>query len=148
MPYSTQPHDIPLPASEVKSRKENRLGPEASFFFPSAPGGSSQGLSVQVASTQVSDHVETRKVSQPLFGLIGAGMSVGSVPANTHTSATSQPVADGSTAASVAVSAEQTSKRRNLTPASTRAIDADNEPRHKSPMVRTGPVELASENQK
>lgn len=126
----------------MRSRKENRLGAEAGSF-PSATGRSGQG-----PSSQAPEHVETRKVSQPLFGLIGAGMSMGSIPADPSAASTPRPVVDGSTAASVAVPAEEPPKRRNLTPASARVIDAEDEPRRQSPRIRTGPVELATESQK
>ena len=57
-PLPVMPHTIPLPSSEVKSRKENR---HLTIGHPS----SSQ------STPQNGDHAEIRKFSQPSFSLVG-----------------------------------------------------------------------------
>ena len=127
-----------MPASEIKSRKENRPGilPTSS---PSALGPRCQGPSGRVLPTQVLDHSETRKVSQPLFGLMATGMSTGTVPADQTTPTNIRPSIEPiGTRASAQHSAEQSGIKRirTMTPASARAIDVEDEPRRSSPRVR------------
>ncbi|ROV96537.1 hypothetical protein VMCG_07835 [Cytospora schulzeri] len=140
---SIQPHQIPLPASEVKSRKENRHLTNAS--------------SVHSPSSNPSPSIEAqiRKFSQTsnAFGVIGSDRtdSGGSGPTfSRRTSAgefgrdITNAVSPNQTYAGVAASGvvpgsgsdKGTMRSRNFTPASARAIDAEDEPRRSSPKMR------------
>ncbi|KAK3347388.1 hypothetical protein B0H65DRAFT_147992 [Neurospora tetraspora] len=55
MPLPLQPHQVPLPSSDVKSRKENR--------FLTIPGSNPSSAH----STPTADHSDIRKFSQPVY---------------------------------------------------------------------------------
>jgi hypothetical protein len=139
-----------MPAAEVKSRKENRLG-HLNNASPSTHAQSGHMVQGQTSTTpMVNDHIETRKVSQSVFGLIGGGMSMGTVPVEQQPTAVTPSMSHSVNEIvprSGSLSAEQSSKRmRNFTPASSRVIDEEDEPRRSSPRVRISAVETA-ENQ-
>lgn len=136
------PHQIPLPASEVRSRKENRHLNNAS--------------STRSPSSNVSPSVDAqiRKFSQTsnAFGVIGHDRESSSTGPtySRRTSAgefganvTNQDVTPGQTYAGVAASTtapgsgseKGTKRNRGFTPASTKAIDEDDEPRRVSPRL-------------
>lgn len=140
---SIQPHQIQLPASEVKSRKENRHLTNAS--------------SVQSPSSNSSPSIEAqiRKFSQTsnAFGVIGNDRadSFGSGPTfSRRTSAgefgrdITNTVSPNQTYAGVAASgaapgsgSDKGIKRsRTFTPASAKVIDLEDEPRRASPRMR------------
>lgn len=83
LPVSAQPQNIPLPASEVKSRKENRLLNR----YASNPDSAS--------STLVTDHMDTRKFSQQLFN--GTPTTGSSIMFDPTTSSHSQRASPSST---------------------------------------------------
>jgi hypothetical protein len=136
-----QPHNIPLPSSEVRSRKENRLGAIGEQSPTAMLAGSQPLTSHSTPNNMTADHAEMRKVSQPTFGMAESGLSLGTVPDDTRSvQALSQSAGD--TPRSGSLPLEQVAKRvRNLTPASARVIDDTDEPRRVSPRVRIGPVE-------
>lgn len=151
---SIQPHQIQLPASEIRSRKENRHLNHAS--------------SVRSPSSNPSPSVEAqiRKFSQTsnAFGVIGNDRveSSGSGSAfNRRTSAgefgkdKTNTASPSQTYAGVAASAvapdsgsdKGTKRSRNFTPASAKAIDLEDEPRRASPRMRVAtaiPMDAAS----
>lgn len=61
IPFPIQPQTIPLPASEIKSRKENRH-----LAIPDSNPSSAQ-------STPQATYIETRKFSHPVFTIGGGG---------------------------------------------------------------------------
>lgn len=144
LPQSVQPHQIQLPASEIKSRKENRHVNNAGSV------GSSTNPSPSVEA-------QIRKFSTPntAFGIIGndrtgpSASGSGSVFSRhssagefgrdiTNTASPNQTYA-GVTASgtgSGSGSEKGTKRSRNFTPASARAIDEEDEPRRASPLVR------------
>lgn len=140
---SVQPHQIQLPASEVKSRKENRhLNNASSVHSPSS--NPSPSIEAQI-----------RKFSQTsnAFGIIGndRGESSGSGPTfsrrtsagefgrdMTNTTSPNQTYAGvaASGTAQSSGSEKGTKRGRNFTPASAKAIDLEDEPRRASPQMR------------
>lgn len=134
------PHQVPLPTSEVKSRKENRhLNSAGSMQSP-------------LLASSPSVEAQIQKFSQPTnaFGVIGNERdSVGS-SYNRRASAGDfgapvpdqgtplQAIAGGAAAASkLEVENEKgTIRSCNFTPASVRAIDAEDEPRRIIPRSR------------
>ncbi|CAN8099692.1 unnamed protein product [Discula destructiva] len=139
---SAQPHQIPLPASEIRSRKENRFLNKAS----SADSPSS--------NPSPSAEAQIRKFSQisNAFGVIGQERdssgtgptysrrtSAGEFGANINNQATPGQTYAG-VAASGAVSSSGSEKgikrSRNFTPTSAKAIDEEDEPRRVSPGMR------------
>lgn len=139
---SAQAHMIPLPASEVRSRKENRHLNNSSFAH-SPSSNASPSLEAQV-----------RKFSQTnnAFGVIG-NRADSSSSAPTYSRRTSagefgteitNQATPNHTYAGVAASgnppgssSEKGAKRtRNFTPASAKAIDEEDEPRRVSPRMR------------
>lgn len=151
-PLPILPHQIPLPATEIKSRKENRQ-----------PRLAKRDMSPASASPAV-DPLETRKFSQSHFGMGGAG-GAGIHPSGTCASSNSPstgPVfsADvsrnnsaGDFGTNITNMTEATilplnmnsstdkgvKRTRTFTPASTKAIDDEDEPRRPSPRVRASP---------
>lgn len=140
---SIQPHQIQLPAPEVKSRKENRHLTNAS--------------SVHSPSSNPSPSIEAqiRKFSQTsnAFGVIGNDRtdSSGSGPTFSRRTSASEfgrditnTVSPTQTYAGVAASGatsgsgsdKGTKRNRNFTPASSKAIDVEDEPRRASPRMR------------
>ncbi|KAK3321922.1 hypothetical protein B0H66DRAFT_183337 [Apodospora peruviana] len=71
LPLPIQPQNIPLPASEIKSRKENR-------HLTNAGCGGSNPSSTQSTPQAAADQPDIRKFSQPLFGLgnLASGISM------------------------------------------------------------------------
>lgn len=140
--HPVQPHHIPLPASEVRSRKENRHLNNAS--------------SADTSSSDASPSVEAqiRKFSQTsnAFGLIGNDRdssgsgtaysrrtSAGEFGANITNQATPNQTYAGVAASGAATgsgSEKGTKRSRNFTPASAKAIDEEDEPRRVSPRMR------------
>ncbi|KAK0625478.1 hypothetical protein B0T17DRAFT_492555 [Bombardia bombarda] len=159
-PIPVQAHNIPLPASEIKSRKENRHLTIAC----------SNPLSAQ--STPRVDQVETRKFSQPVFGLSGVGSGVPMTPSapdmaggnspglqvtfstsdsrniasaeygsNIMNNTTTMPNRLGESSTStpdLGFGGNNTGMKRtqNFTPVSAKVIDQEDEPRQASPNVR------------
>lgn len=137
-----QAHQIPLPASEVRSRKENRLLNNASAIH-----SPSSNLSPSVDA-------QIRKFSQTsnVFGVIGNDRdSSGSGPTysrrtsaaefgvNITNQATPNQTYPGlavSGNASGSGSEKGTKRGRTFTPASAKAIDEEDEPRRVSPRMR------------
>ncbi|KAG8156724.1 hypothetical protein KVR01_013329 [Diaporthe batatas] len=148
LPQSIQAHQIQLPASEVKSRKENRHVNNAGSV------GSSTNPSPSVEA-------QTRRfsASNTAFGIIGNDRTTssgsGSGPTfSRHSSAgdfgkdITNTASPGQTYAGVAASgnghgsgSEKGTKRsRNFTPASAKAIDEEDEPRRVSPRLRAATI--------
>lgn len=139
---SAQPHQIPLPASEVRSRKENRHLTNA---------GAAQSPS---SNPSPSVEAQIRKFSHTsnAFGVIGNDReySGSRPPYSRRTSAgdfgvdMTNRATSNETYAGVAAcrnitgsGSEQGTKRcRNFTPASAKAIDEEDEPRRVSPRLR------------
>ncbi|CAJ2500878.1 Uu.00g037310.m01.CDS01 [Anthostomella pinea] len=151
-----QPHPLPvqasnmsLPATDVKSRKENRLNQDAF-------GESTSGL----------EHIDMRKVSQSAFSNVGKDSrdtsTTNSPPSqrtfsgvfshrsisggefghdltnvvNSFTRPSGDPAVSGN------LNTDKFSKRtRHFTPASAKAIDDEDEPRRSSPRVRIPELE-------
>lgn len=137
------PHQIPLPASEVRSRKENRhLNNASSVHSPSS--NPSPSLEAQI-----------RKFSQTsnAFGVIGndrdssgSGLtysrrtSTGEFGTNitNHATPNQTYVRVAASGSGPGSGSEKGIKRsRNFTPASAKAIDEEDEPRRLSPRMRT-----------
>lgn len=140
---SIQPHQIQLPASEVKSRKENR-------YLTNTSSGHSPS-----SNPSPSIEAQIRKFSQTsnAFGVIGSDRadSTGSGPAfSRHTSASefgrdiTNTFSPAQTYAGVAAfgaasgggSDKGTKRNRTFTPASFKAIDMEDEPHRASPRMR------------
>ncbi|KUI60948.1 hypothetical protein VP1G_08136 [Cytospora mali] len=144
---SFQPNQIQLPAAEIKSRKENRhLNNASSIHSPSS--NPSPSIEAQI-----------RKFSQTsnAFGVIGNDHldSSGSCPGvvrrasagefgrdMTNTMSPNQTYAGvAASAATTGSSSDNGTKRsRNFTPASSKAIDLEDEPRRASPRRHSGTV--------
>lgn len=142
MSQNAQPHQIPLPASEVRSRKENR-------HFTNAGA-------VHSPSSNPSPSVEAqiRKFSHTsnAFGVIGndreysgsrppnsRGTSMGEFGIDMTNRATSNETYAGVAACGNITgsgSEKGTKRSRNFTPASAKAIDEEDEPRRVSPKLR------------
>ncbi|KAJ2980042.1 hypothetical protein NUW58_g7048 [Xylaria curta] len=150
--------NIAIPASEIKSRKENRLINEAS-----------------VEGTTNLDHIDMRKVSQSVYGQLGqisrdasstsnsppsqstysgvfshrsfSGTEFGNNLTNSgvmFTHGTADP--DAVIESRVGSGSDKGIKRtRQFTPASAKAIDDEDEPRRSSPRGRNGPEEPIAE---
>ncbi|KAM4054298.1 NADH dehydrogenase (ubiquinone)-like protein [Hirsutella rhossiliensis] len=151
MPLHFQQPNFHAPASEVRSRKENRRQQPA-------------GPSPSAASTFGQDHQEMRRVSQQMYIPPGASVPVCTVNSQVNSpqdqdlpgpeqsqqgrSSDSEPgpgsnmvdVKDAAVGGAGVITAEKGTKRiRNYTPASVRAIDEEDEPRRGSPRVRLTP---------
>ncbi|KAI1186286.1 hypothetical protein F5B17DRAFT_441207 [Nemania serpens] len=157
-PLPTQGPNIPIPASEIKSRKENRQNHEAFM----------QGISNI-------DHIDMRKVSQSVYGQLGktsrdtsstsasppsqgtfsgifshrsfSGPEFGNDLTNSgilfnHVNAEPTVAAEGRIVSS---SDKGTKRTRQFTPASARAIDDEDEPRRSSPRGRNVLAEQPAE---
>ncbi|KAI0154915.1 hypothetical protein GGR57DRAFT_502104 [Xylariaceae sp. FL1272] len=149
LPLPVQPANIPLPADEIRSRKENRMNDTTN------------------PNTSLLDHVDMRKVSQPAFGQLGklsrdTGTSNDSPSSQNAFSAYSnrslsgpdfgQDLTNTGPLASYvthdmsaptetrigSVSDRNIKRTRQFTPASAKAIDDEDEPRRSSPRVRIG----------
>lgn len=135
VPQSVQPHQIQLPASEVKSRKENRhvnnTGSVGSSTNPSPP---------------VEAQIRNFSTTNAAFGIIGndrTGSSAsGSGPTFSRRTSAGEFGRDITNTASpnqtlAGSGGEKGTKRsRNFTPASAKAIDEEDEPRRASPRLR------------
>ncbi|KAI2626352.1 hypothetical protein GGS21DRAFT_270265 [Xylaria nigripes] len=157
-PLPVQGSQIPMPAPEVKSRKENRISNETS----------TDGITTNL------EHIDMRKVSQSVYGQLGkvsrdasntnsppgqttfssafsqrslSGPEFGDDLTNsaiifTHGNMESSMMAESRTGSN----SEKTIKRpRQFTPASSKAIDDEDEPRLSSPRSRNGLVEQRGE---
>lgn len=149
LPVQVQGQGAHNPATEIRSRKENRSHqladrPASATFATSKPS---------------TEHCEMRKVSQEVhlpsissLPLSAVGSQVNSPPAlaNHEPSPVPSPGEFGAnitnlspaddTAAALGASMDKGTKRvRNFTPASSRAIDEEDEPRRASPRVRLSP---------
>lgn len=140
--HPAQPHQIPLPASEIRSRKENRHLNNASFTH-SPSSNASPSLEAQI-----------RKFSQTsnAFGVIGSRTDSSSsgttfsrrASAGEFGTEITNQATPSQTYAGIAASgnppgsgSEKCAKRnRNFTPASAKAIDEEDEPRRISPRMR------------
>ena len=148
-----QPHNIPFPSSEIKSRKENRH-----LTIAGSNPSSTQ-------STPHAEHTETRKFSQGRFSLGNMGMGF-PMPMRHESASINSPGSETVVAASESRRASTgdygsnvfpnqnplndslanplgmgfvnagTKRTRNFTPASAKAIDEEDEPRRASPHVR------------
>lgn len=139
VPQFAQPHQIPLPASEVRSRKENRHLNNASADSPSA-----------TASPSVEAQIRKFSHTSNAFGVIGQDRDSSGLTTSRRTSggdfglnitnhATPSQTYAGVTAFGTAPSSgsEKSNKRnRTFTPASAQAVDDDDEPRRLSPRMR------------
>jgi hypothetical protein len=181
LPMSAQPQNIPLPASEVRSRKENRLLTR----YASNPDSAS--------STLATDHMDTRKFSQQLFnGTPTTGSSIvldpttsshpqGGSPSSTSPTSTgtvfssqvvsragsggdlgtvlgnlgnlrtggSTPLPLRNTSAGAlnagGVGASGRKRNREFTPASSKAIDDEDQPLRPSPHARAAGFGLGND---
>lgn len=152
MPPLLQNSSFHVPTSEIKSRKENRLHQTTG---PSPPALSTKSISGQ-------DHADMRRVSQQMYIPSGASLPVCTVssrapspqnqgclePAQRAPSRTGDSgmgvehlsTVDASVNVAPTMMTEKGAKRiRNFTPASSRAIDEEDEPRRASPRVRLTP---------
>lgn len=153
VPQSVQPHQIQLPASEVKSRKENRhLNNAGSVSSSTNP------------SPSIEAQIRKFSTANTAFGIIGndrmGSSASGSGPAfSRRTSAVefgrdiTNTASPNQTYAGVAAagtdpgsSSDKGIKRgRNFTPASAKAIDEEDEPRRASPRIRATTFSLDAE---
>lgn len=144
LPQSIQPHQIQLPASEIKSRKENRH----------VNGAGSVGSSTN-PSPSVEAQIRKFSTANTAFGIIGNDRTTSSASGSGPTFSRHSSVGEfgrdmtntaspNQTYAGVAASgtgpgsgSEKGTKRsRNFTPASAKAIDEEDEPRRVSPRLR------------
>lgn len=149
MPQSVQPHQIPLPASEVKSRKENRhlnnAGSVGSSSTNPSPSVEAQIRKFSTANTAFGIIGKDRTGSSasgsgPTFSRRGSGPEFGrditnaESPNQTYAGVAALGTGPGSG------SDKGTKRGRNFTPASTKAIDEEDEPRRASPRVRMASI--------
>lgn len=144
MLQSVQPHQIPLPASEIKSRKENR------HLNNSGSVGSSTNPSPSVEA-----QIRKFSTTNTAFGIIGNDRTGSTASGSgltssrrgsagefgrdiTNTASPNQTYAGVAALGSGSGSGSEkgTKRSRNFTPASTKAIDEEDEPRQASPRVR------------
>ncbi|KAG5926474.1 hypothetical protein E4U42_003273 [Claviceps africana] len=140
MPMHFQhPASCPAPAADVKSRKENR-GQVLHAMPPSATG--------HPATTTYYEHQEMRRVSQQMIVPSGSSLPIGIVDAGkagldgtNQICAARKCATEGEDEKTVtrAVSDKGVKRNRNFTPASSRVIDEEDEPRRASPRVRLTP---------
>lgn len=142
MPIQVQAQGAPIPATEVRSRKENRLQ------------HNDQPITTASISTHATDHAEMRKVSQQLYmpsvGSLPAGVAPQASPLTQVTrvpslgefgaNITNLSAADSIITSSGGSASDKGTKRvRNFTPASARVIDEEDEPQRASPRLRPSP---------
>lgn len=136
------PHQIPLPASEVRSRKENRhLNNASSAHSPSSnPSPSLEAQIRKFSQTAnafgVIGNDRDSSGSGPTYsrrtssGEFGTNIANHATPNQTYARVTASGSAPGSG------SEKGTKRSRNFTPASAKAIDEEDEPRRLSPRMR------------
>ena len=145
MPQSIQPYQIQLPASEIKSRKENRhlnnAGSVGSCSTNPSPSVEAQIRKFSTTNTAFgnigNDHTgSSASGSGPIFsrrasvGEFGRDITNTASPNQTYAGVTASCTGPGS-------GSEKGAKRgRTFTPASARAIDEEDEPRRASPRMR------------
>lgn len=152
-PLPIQPQNIPLPASEVKSRKER----DSRFLTIHGSNPAS------ASSTPQGPHHDIRKFSQPLFNSASSifntttsstspasaalpsatasrnpsNTDFGSNVATAGTAGTPIPLRNSSAASvNAAVQSSSRKRTRNFTPASVKAIDDEDQPMRPSPHMR------------
>ncbi|KAF3762721.1 hypothetical protein M406DRAFT_264913 [Cryphonectria parasitica EP155] len=138
---TVQPHQIPLPASNVRSRKENRhLNSTSSVNSPSNLSPSIEAQIRKFSQTgnafDFIGHDRNASGSCPTFS---RRTSAGEFGVNLTNQATpNQAYAGFATPANASGSGSEkgTKRGRNFTPASARAIDEEDEPRRVSPRMR------------
>ncbi|KAI3392018.1 hypothetical protein diail_6345 [Diaporthe ilicicola] len=145
IPQSVQPHQIQLPATEIKSRKENRHLNNAS----------SAGSPSNNPSPSIEAQIRKFSTANTAFGIIGNDRTDSSGSGSGLTFSRRASAGDfgrdvtntaspNQTYAGVAASATRpssgsekgTKRGRNFTPASAKAIDEEDEPRRASPRMR------------
>lgn len=140
--HSAQPHQIPLPASEVRSRKENRHLTNSSYSH-SPSSNASPSLEAQIRrfsqtsnALGVTGNRADSSSSGPSFsrrtsaGEFGTEITNQATPNHTYAGVAASGNLPGS-------GSEKGAKRnRNFTPASAKAIDEEDEPRRVSPRMR------------
>ncbi|KAK7717265.1 hypothetical protein SLS64_002755 [Diaporthe eres] len=146
---SVQPHQIPLPASEVKSRKENRhlnnAGSVDSSSTNPSPSIEAQIRKFSTTNTAFGIIGNDRAAScasgsGPTFSRHGSGPEFGRDIANTESpNQTYAGVAALGTGPGIG-SDKGIKRSRNFTPASAKAIDEEDEPRRASPRVRMASI--------
>jgi hypothetical protein len=144
VPRSVQPHQIQLPASEVKSRKENRhVNSTGSVGFSTNP------------SPSIEAQIRKFSTTNTAFGIMGKDRTVSSVSGSGPTFIRRCSAGDfgkeitntgspNQTYAGIAMlgggpgscSEKGVKRSRNFIPASAKAIDEEDEPRRGSPRVR------------
>ncbi|KAG6008129.1 hypothetical protein E4U43_000212 [Claviceps pusilla] len=129
-----------LPAADVKSRKENRGQVLHAMPPPTATG--------YPVSNNYYEHQEMRRVSQQMIVPSGSSLPVGTVDAgkpgldvtNQNGAARKCTTEGGDETRTTRVVSDKGMKRsRNFTPASSRVIDEEDEPRRASPKIRLTP---------
>lgn len=140
---AVQPNQIQLPASEVKSRKENRhLNNASSVRSPSSnPSPSMEAQIRKFSQTSnpfgviVTDHADS-SASGPSISRLPPTGEFGRDMTNT---ATTNQTCSGVAASGAVPGSESdkgTKRSRNFTPASAKVIDVEDEPRRASPRMR------------
>lgn len=129
-----------LPAADVKSRKENRGQVLHAMPPPTATG--------YPVSNNYYEHQEMRRVSQQMIVPSGSSLPVGTVDAGkagldvtNQNDAARKCTTEGAdeTTTTRVVSDKGMKRSRNFTPASSRVIDEEDEPRRASPKIRLTP---------
>lgn len=159
MPQSVPPHQIPLPATEVKSRKENRyLNNASAVDSPSTnPSPSIEAQIRKFSTTNTAFGVigndrtdSSRSGSGPVFsrrasaGDFGRDITNTASPNQTYAGVAASATGPGSG------SEKGTKRGRHFTPASAKAIDEEDEPRRASPRMRvasTFPLDVQDQDE-
>lgn len=143
MPQSVQPHQIPLPASEVKSRKENRhLNNTGSAVSSTNPSPSVEAQIRKFSTTNTAfgiignDRTGSSSASGPTFSRRGSAGEFGREITNTASPNQTYAGVAALGTGSGSGSEKGTKRSRNFTPVSAKAIDEEDEPRRASPRVR------------
>lgn len=148
MPQSVQPHQIALPASEVKSRKENRhLNNPGSAGSSTNPSPSLEAQIRKFSTTNTAFGIIgndrtgcSASVSGPTFSRRGSGAEFGRDITNTESPNQTYAGVAALGTGSGSGSDKGTKRSRNFTPASAKAIDEEDEPRRASPRVRMASI--------
>ncbi|ROW00020.1 hypothetical protein VPNG_08359 [Cytospora leucostoma] len=140
---SVQPNQIQLPASAVKSRKENRhLNNASSVHSPSS--NPSPSIEAQIRKFSQTSNAFGAIVTDPL-DTSGSGPTISRLPSAgefgrdmTNTATPNQTYAGVAASGAVPGSGSDkgTKRSRNFTPASAKVIDVEDEPRRASPRMR------------
>ncbi|KAK7730600.1 hypothetical protein SLS53_008990 [Cytospora paraplurivora] len=140
---SVQPNQIQLPASEVKSRKENRHFNNASSVH-SPSSNPSPSIEAQIRKFSPTSNAFGAIVTDPA-DTSGSGPTISRLPSAgefgrdmTNTATPNQTYAGVATSGAVPGSGSDKGikRSRNFTPASAKVIDVEDEPRRASPRIR------------